>query len=63
MFDIIRVNSRLPDFVTGDLWAQIAASRKAETRIKRLIENYGFDGYRAALADLFEEGERRSRWA
>ena len=30
VFDIITANSRLPDFVRGDLWAQVAASRKAE---------------------------------
>src|SRR6185437_16049843 len=61
VFDIIAVNSRLPDFVKGDLWAQVAASRKAEGRIGRLVEAYGLEAYRAALRDLFEEGERRSR--
>ena len=54
-------NSRLPDFVRGDLWAQVAASRKAEQRIRELIATYGLEAYRAAIADLFEEGERRSR--
>ncbi len=61
VFDIIAVNSRLPDFVRGDLWAQVAASRKAETRIRQLVEAYGIDAWRAALKSLFEEGERRSR--
>ncbi len=61
VFDIITVNSRLPDFVKGDLWAQVAASRKAETRIKQLVESYGLDAYRDALTALFEEGERRGR--
>ena len=59
VFDIIAANSRLPDFVRGDLWAQVAASRKAELRIRQLIESYGHEAYRAALADLFEEGARR----
>ncbi len=59
VFDIIAANSRLPDFVNGDLWAQVAASRKAETRVRQLVESYGLATYRAALADLFEEGERR----
>lgn len=27
--DIIATNSRLPDFVTGDLWAQVSAGRRA----------------------------------
>lgn len=61
VFDIIAVNSRLPDFVTGDLWAQVAASRKAEARIRQLAETYGLPAYRNALAALFDEGERRAR--
>ena len=61
VFDIIMTNSRLPDFVKGDLWAQIAASRKAEGRIRQLVATYGLEAYRAAIADLFEEGERRAR--
>ncbi len=63
VFDIIEVNSRLPDFVRGDLWAQVAASRKAETRIRQLVESYGPAAFRAALDDLFEEGELRARTA
>ena len=61
VFDIISANSRLPDFVRGDLWAQIAASRKAETRIRQLVATYGLDAYRIAIASLFVEGERRGR--
>jgi N-methylhydantoinase B len=61
VMDIIAVNSRLPDFVRGDLWAQVAASRKAETRVRQIVATYGLDAYRAALDSLFEEGERRGR--
>src|SRR6185436_3895425 len=57
VFDIISANSRLPDFVRGDLWAQVAASRKAEARIRQLVETYGIDAYRGAIASLFMEGE------
>ncbi|MBO6718493.1 MAG: hydantoinase B/oxoprolinase family protein [Rhizobiaceae bacterium] len=60
VFDIIAANSRLPDFVEGDLWAQVAASRKAESRVRQVVETYGLDAYRRALAALFEEGERRA---
>ena len=59
VFDIILANSRLPDFVRGDLWAQIAAGRRAESRIRQLVESYGIDAYRAALSAVFEEGEKR----
>ncbi|NMG39610.1 hydantoinase B/oxoprolinase family protein [Chelativorans sp. ZYF759] len=61
VFDIIAANSRLPDFVKGDLWAQVAASRKADTRIRQLVETYGIAAYEAALLALFDEGERRGR--
>ncbi len=59
VFDIIAVNSRLSDFVDGDLWAQVAASRKAASRIGQLVESYGLDAYRHALTALFDEGESR----
>ena len=61
VFDIIAANSRLPDFVRGDLWAQVAAARKAEARIRQLVASYGPEAYDAALAALFDEGERRGR--
>ncbi|MFD1255105.1 Acetophenone carboxylase delta subunit [Devosia equisanguinis] len=61
VFDIIEANSRLPDFVRGDLWAQVVASRRAETRIRQLVESYGLAAYRGALAALFDEGEARGR--
>lgn len=61
VFDIIATNSRLPDFVTGDLWAQVAASRKAEARIRQLVEAHGLAAYHNALSALFDEGERRAR--
>ncbi len=60
VFDIIRVNSRLPDFVTGDLWAQIAASRKAASRITGLLDAYGVAAFGAARLDAFAEGEKRA---
>lgn len=59
VFDIITANSRLPDFARGDLWAQVAASRRAADRIVSLVGSYGLDAYFAALESLFEEGERR----
>ncbi|AUM74625.1 hydantoinase B/oxoprolinase family protein [Paracoccus jeotgali] len=60
VLDIIAANSRLPDFVRGDLWAQVAASRTATRRIGALCESYGTDAFRNALEDLFATGEARS---
>ncbi|MBO6540616.1 MAG: hydantoinase B/oxoprolinase family protein [Rhizobiaceae bacterium] len=61
LFDIISANSRLPDFARGDLWAQVAASRKAASRIAQLASVHGVDTFLAAIDALFDEGERRSR--
>lgn len=61
VIDIIEANSRLPEFVRGDLWAQVAASRRAETRIRQMVESYGLAAYHGALAALFAEGESRGR--
>ncbi|MEM6461881.1 MAG: hydantoinase B/oxoprolinase family protein [Pseudomonadota bacterium] len=59
VFDIIAANSRLPEFTTGDLWAQVAASRIAEKRIAQLVRSHGAEAYHAALSLLFDEGRRR----
>jgi N-methylhydantoinase B len=61
VFDIIMANSRLPEFVQGDLWAQIAASRRAAKRLQQLVADYGIATYHAAIRDLFSEGEARGR--
>ncbi len=61
LLEIIAANSRLPDFVRGDLWAQIAGCRRAGERICRLAETYGLDLYHEAIDRLFQEGEQRSR--
>jgi len=59
MFDILAANSRMPDFALGDLWAQVAACRRGGNRITQIAKTYGIRIYRAALRDMFAEGERR----
>ncbi|SHG51178.1 N-methylhydantoinase B [Kaistia soli DSM 19436] len=63
VFDILYVNSRLPDYLRGDLWAGIAGVRIGERRILELVEKYGTETFEAALADFMELGERRARAA
>ncbi len=60
VFDLITCNSRLPDFAEGDLWAQVAACRRASFRISRLSRTYGLGTFLAALEQMFTEGERRA---
>ena len=61
VFDIIRCNSRLPDFVSGDLWAQISAGRRATNLIQGLCARYGADAMRSAIADARSIGLARAK--
>lgn len=63
VFDILYVNTRLPDFLRGDLWAGIAGARIGERRILEMIEKYGGDTFEAAIEDFMALGERRARAA
>jgi N-methylhydantoinase B len=58
---IMAANSRLPDFLRGDLWAAIASLRKGHDRIVRLVESYGHATFAAALVDFFDYAERQAR--
>ena len=60
VFDIIMANTRLPAYAQGDLWAQVAASRRATERIKGLVATYGLAMFHAAVTDAYEEGRQRS---
>ncbi|CAN7474806.1 methylhydantoinase [Devosia sp. Root413D1] len=60
VFDILYVNTRLPDFLKGDLWAGIAGLRIGERRVQELLAKYGADTYLAAVADYMDLGERRA---
>lgn len=61
VFDIISTNSRLPDFVMGDLWAQISAGRRAAKPIAEMAATHGVATFRAAIDAAFTEGEARAR--
>jgi N-methylhydantoinase B len=55
---IMRANSRLPDFLVGDLWAGIAAARLGGRRIGVLVGRYGAVTFLSALDRLHEDGEQ-----
>ena len=59
----MKVNSRLPDFLQGDMWAGIAAARVGERRIVELVEKYGLDTFSAALRVFMDYGEQVARRA
>ncbi len=61
VFDIIRANSRLPDFVSGDLAAQVAAGRRAAAILRGMCDRYGAATLKQAIADARKDGEARAR--
>jgi N-methylhydantoinase B len=63
VIEIMRANSRLPDFLHGDLWAGVAAVRLGERRLREIVEKYGLELYHAAIEAHMNYGEQISRRA
>ncbi len=63
VFDILYTNTRLPEYLRGDLWAGIAGLRIGERRIHELIAKYGTSTFEAAISDYMNLGETRARAA
>jgi len=61
VIDIIRFNSRLPEFALGDMRAQVASMKVAARRVTRLVEKYGLDTVLQAMEKLLEDGERYAK--
>ncbi|HSH21986.1 MAG TPA: hydantoinase B/oxoprolinase family protein [Candidatus Caenarcaniphilales bacterium] len=58
VMEIMKANSRLPDFLQGDMWAGIAAARVGERRILDLVDKYGRETFVTALRVFMEYGEQ-----
>lgn len=58
VFEIIKVNSRMPDVLEGDVWAAIASVRIGARRLQELAEKYGADAFEAAMTAFMDFGER-----
>ncbi len=61
--DIIKANSRMPDFAEGDMWAGVAAVRSGERRLTEIIRKYGKPAFENALEESMNLAERVSRRA
>jgi N-methylhydantoinase B len=57
---IMEVNSRLPDFLKGDMWAGIAAVRIGARRLQELVAKYGRETFVAATEHFMDYGEQVS---
>jgi N-methylhydantoinase B len=63
VMEIMKCNSRLPDFLQGDMWAGIASARVGERRVLEVVGKYGLDTFRRALDSFMEHGEEVARRA
>ena len=63
VMEIMKCNSRLPDFLQGDMWAGIAAARVGERRILDLVDKYGLETFTTALDLFMDHGEEVARRA
>ena len=61
VMDIITCNSRMPDFLLGDVWAAIASVRVGKRRLEGLAEKYGADTFLHAIDKFMEFGEAAAR--
>ncbi len=60
LMDVMATNSRLPDFLRGDMWAGIAAVRLGDRRLAELARKYGRETFLAAMAQFMDLGEQRT---
>ncbi|WP_421849392.1 hydantoinase B/oxoprolinase family protein [Oricola sp.] len=61
VMDIITVNSRMPDFLHGDVWAAIASVRVGGRRLEGLAQKYGTDVFCQAVEEFLDIGEKTVR--
>ncbi|MYI67940.1 MAG: hydantoinase B/oxoprolinase family protein [Boseongicola sp. SB0673_bin_14] len=61
VMDIITVNSRMPDFLLGDVWAAIASVRIGARRLEDLAMKYGVATFNAAMESFAAFGEATAR--
>ena len=57
VMDIITVNSRMPDFLLGDVWAAIASVRVGARRLEELAVKYGVNTFKTAMSSFMDFGE------
>lgn len=63
VFDIIKVNSRMPDVLEGDVWAAIASVRIGAKRLEEMARKYGVPTFQRAMTAFMDYGETVSRKA
>lgn len=59
--ELLRLNSRLPDALIGDLNAQISAMRYGEKRMTDILDRFGVDVFLGARDKMFENTANNER--
>ncbi|MCP4315974.1 MAG: hydantoinase B/oxoprolinase family protein [Hyphomicrobiales bacterium] len=63
VMEIIKVNSRMPDVLEGDVWAAIASVRVGDKRLREIAAKYSTDTFETAMSSFMDFGEEVSRSA
>ena len=63
VMEIVKVNSRMPDVLTGDVWAAIASVRIGGKRLEELARKYGTSTFQRSMKAFMDYGEDVSRRA
>ena len=63
IIDLIRFNSRMPEYVLGDLEAQIAAVKTGVRRLRSIRRKFGAEALEQATREILDYGERLTREA
>lgn len=58
VMDIITCNSRMPDYLLGDVWAAIASVRIGAKRLDGMAEKYGVPTFKRAMDSFMDFGEK-----
>ena len=61
LYRVLKDNIRFPESSLGDMKSQMAACRLAARRMDELFDKYGKDTILAAVAQIFDETERKCR--
>ena len=61
LYRVIKDNIRFPESSLGDMKSQMAACRLAARRMDELFDKYGRETILAAIAQIFDETERKCR--
>lgn len=61
LVEMIKSNVRFPDLSLGDMWAQVAALKTGDKRVKEICERYGTSTILTAIDYLLDHGETLSK--